>query len=66
MDGVGINKDKTSREVFYCPKELLEAVNAWRRAQDDPPPKSAAFAELIREGLQRWHEEQRKGSKRGR
>ena len=60
MDGVVIDKSKTSREVFYCPRELLEAVNLWRRAQTSPPPKSAAFAELIREGLERWREEQRK------
>ena len=41
-------------------RELAAEVDAWRREQPSIPSESQAFAELIREGLRRWREDQRK------
>ena len=58
---VAIDRKKGMRKVFTCPHELAAEVDAWRREQPSIPSESAVFAELIREALKRWREEQKRG-----
>jgi hypothetical protein len=57
---MAIDQTKGTRKVFTCPHELAVEVDRYRRAQPEIPSESRAFAELIKLGLERWKEEQRR------
>jgi metal-responsive CopG/Arc/MetJ family transcriptional regulator len=52
------------RRTLTLPEELVAEVEEWRGAQRPIPTESQAVAELLRQALERWREQNTKKSQK--